>query len=626
MAFEEEEILALVNQKVHIAIPFINKNGNRDGLIHPKKNDPIPGVKQRDSDLKELPEFYPGYNLRVEEWQSILVHAERAEFPEKLFLDPAPNQTDKEFEYYKNNYKNTTRPIFMDYVSVTSRPFHKSNWGINYNDDQEFRDYAENIPIHGSLENFMKFVLPAIKAKDAEGVIATKPFRIPTTVNDQGETIIAENELTEPIPVYYTVAQVVSFGFEHALILLTEKSIVFEGNKKLRAGFIFEFYDDVNIYRIVQVGKRIDFTFEIQITFEHGCEHLPVHKLKGVPVYNEDHVLWQSPFLYAVPNLDLVLINQNNLQAVINKCVYPYRIMLGDRCEFEDKDNNKCLNGLISFHDDNGSHEKTCPDCNGSGLKSRVSKLGEMLFAAPERDDNAESSISQPLMQYVSPSTETPTFLRSEITENESRARQILHLSTTNQVAQPRSDITATAKAIDLKSQAAFVSTISDQDFDIYKLLLADIGCMRFGNNFTKPTLRVPITFDFSTEEDYVNRLKDALDAGAPPIVIRQIIIQFLETIYFTEEKQAKVFNLIERTDSLLGVKDDTIQLKLRNGTAEKWQEVLHCSPTTLIDELVQDNENFLEQDIKAQQEQLIALATRKVVAQAPTLEEISGT
>ncbi len=189
MAFTEEEILTLVNQKVRIAIPFINKNGNRDGLVHPKKNDAVRGVKQRDSDLEELPEYYPGYNFKVEEHQSILVHTERAIFPEKLFTDPAPNQTDEEFEYYKNNYKNTTRPVFMDYVSVTSRPFHDSNWSINYNDDEAFKEYAEDMPVHGSLKNFMKFVLPAIKGKDAEGVVATKPFRIPTTRNNEGDII-----------------------------------------------------------------------------------------------------------------------------------------------------------------------------------------------------------------------------------------------------------------------------------------------------------------------------------------------------------------------------------------------------------------------------------------------------
>lgn len=622
MAFEEEEILSLVNQKVHIAIPFINKDKNRDGLVHPKANKPVRGVSQRDDELQELPEYYPGYNFKVGEHQAILVHAERALFPEKLFSDPMPNQTEEEFEYYRNNYKNTTRPVFMDYVSVTSRPFHNSNWSISYNEDEDFKEYVENMPVHGSLENFMKFVLPAIKAKDAEGVIATKPFRIPTTENQEGETIIAENELTEPIPFYYTVEQVISYDFDHALIELFEKSIVFEGNRKLRAGFVYEFYDDTAIYRIVQVGQRIEYTFEIQAIFIHGCERLPVHKLKGVPVYNEDHILWQSPFLYAVPNLDLVLINQNNLQAVINKCVYPYRIMLGDRCEFQDKDHNQCHNGLISVE---GHEDKTCPQCNGSGLRSRVSKVGEMLFAVPERDDSTEASISQPLMQYVSPSIDTPQFLRNEIGENETRAKQILHLSTTNQKAQPRQDITATAKAIDLKSQAAFVSTISEQDFDIYKEVLVDIGCIRFGNNFTKPTLRTPITFDFSTEADYVARLKEAAEANADPIVIKQILIQFLETIYFTEGRQAKVLNLIEKTDSLMGLKPETIALKIARGTAEKWQDVLHCSPTTLIDELILDKENFLEQDFKAQQDQLIALATSKVSSTDSTESTLSA-
>lgn len=625
MAFTEEEILFLIGEKITIAKPFINKGSQRDGLIHPRTNHAIRGVSQRDSDLEEFPEYYPGYNERVQEYRSILVHTEKAEFPDKLFADPAPNQTEKEFEYYKNNYKNTTRPIFMDYVSVVSMPFHRSNWSINYNEDLEFRQYVEGLPVHGSLENFMKFVVPAIKAKDAEGVLATKPVRIPTTENEDGEIIISETEMVEPIPFYYNVEQVLSYSDTHALILLHEKSIVHEGSRKMKAGLIFEFYDDEAIYRIVQVGERKDFEFSFAIKYTHECGRLPVHKLKGVPVYMEDHVLWQSPFLYSVPNLDLVLINQNNLQAVINKCVYPYRIMLGDRCEFEDTEGNQCNNGYIRIHKENGYEQTTCPDCNGSGLKSRVSKLGEMLFAAPEREDNGEASINQPLMQYVSPNVDTPKFLREEILENETRARQILHLNTTNQTAQPSSDITATAKAIDLKAKAAFVSPISMQYFELYRELLLDIGCIRFGNDFEQPTITEPVTFDFSTEMDYVERLKEALDADAPPIVIRQIVMQFLETIYFSEEQQGDVFNLITKTDQLLGVKSDRIALKIQNGTAEKWQEVLHSSPTTLIDELVMENPNFFEQEFRVQQEQLIAKAQEKVQSQDP-IDAIVGT
>ena len=77
------------------------------------------------------------------------------------------------------------------------------------------------------------------------------------------------------------------------------------------------------------------------------------------------------------------------------------------------------------------------------------------------------------------------------------------------------------------------VAPISDQMFNLYANLLMAIGVMRYGDDWKKPNLKKPITFDFSTEADYIERLKVAHEASAAPIVIMQILKEFLGTIYF---------------------------------------------------------------------------------------------
>ncbi len=613
MAFNEEEILALTLEKALIAKPFINK---------PKdKEDPHAVTK------KELPEFYPGYNFLVNQWKDILPHSTHGAFPQALFKERAPNQEQEELDYLKANYKSTTIPIFSDYVNTVSRPFHNSNWSIEYQkdeskfQDESFQFYVEN-DIHGfgSLENFMRTMIPTLKAKDAEGVIAIKPLRLPVTTNDQGDIIISETELVDPQPVYYNVEQVTSFSETHALILLKEKSIVLEGDRKVRKGLVFEFYDDENIWRIFQVGKRIDFKFEIELFFEHGVGEMPVYKLMGVPQQMEAIIKYHSPFLTAVPNLDLVLLNQSYLQAAINKSVYPYRVMIGQECDFVDKDDSRCVDGqIISSEKDGVETVRTCLKCNGSGLMSRISPLGQLMLKPGDRDgDQLKPSEA---LAYVAPPTDTLVFLRTEISENENRGKQILHLASINTKVQPAQDVTATKALTDLKALAAFVAPISNQMFNLYADLLMAIGVMRYGEDWKKPNLKAPITFDFSTEADYIERLKIANEAGAAPIVIYQILKEFLGTIYFSGEEEGRVFRLITEADELLAVSSEQITMKILRGTVTKAQELIHCTPITLIDELTVANDNFFDQTIEEQKSALMELAKSKVAAiQAETI------
>lgn len=628
MALEQSEIELLVKAATDKAKPFIGKGGDRSRLIKPVEN-------LNDQDKTRWPEYYPGYNKKVQEFEDILVHSMEGIFPERLFAEAAPNQEPKEFEYMKKNYKPTTLPVFADYVSTTSRPWHKSNWHIKYMEDdsifskETLQEYlSSEIPLYFSLENFMKNVMPSLKARDAEGVITVKPKDI-VTIEKDGERVISPNDLIKPIPVYYSVKQVVSESSDHALILLKEKSVVTEGKNKIKAGLVYEFYDENTIWKITQIGRRIDFIFEAVLFFQHNWGHLPVYKLMGIPHAQEEKVVYQSPFLFAVPNLDLVAIYQSDLQATIKKCAYPYRIMIGDVCEFEDDEGNQCDKGRIAALDKEGelTASKVCPSCFGAGLVSRVSRLGTMLLK-PESsvEGGDETRMTAKPMEYVSPPVDILGFMRSEIHEHETRGRRILHLNTTNDIAKGSEDATATAHAINLKAMAAFVAPISDQMFFLYQNVIDAIGWMRYGAAYKRPEIAFPTTFDFSTEADYVNKISQASEAGVPPVIIEQILLQFIRTIYINDETSEKVFRLVAATDRLLPLTFDQINMKVARGTVAKWEEVLHCSSTSLIGELIEKDKEFLNKELSEQKTALEAQAKTKVITPATEeVEEIVG-
>lgn len=579
----------------------------------------IPELKKIDNaerqKKKAEPVFYPSYPIITDYAERISVHAEIGKFPAKLFANRSPNQEEKEWEYVKNNYKQVTLPVFVDYMSTITRPFHDANWSIDYEEDESkfkeelgFQNYVENgIKIYGSIENFVKFIVNQRKAVDAEGIIAVKPHSILTKTDEQGETIVDPDRLAEPVPVYYASKKIVAWKLdEYAMVMLDEKSNVDYGGVQKKMGYVFEFYDRDKIWRIEQSGKFIDYDFTIAVYFEHEWNRVPCFKLMGIPQIIEDSIIWQSPFLYATDLLDLVALNSSNKQMSINTCVYPYRVMIGDVCEWKDRDGNQCSGGKII---DKDNIEKTCGGCGGSSLRSRISPLGTMLLKPKTRLEDGDSTFTQAPLSYVSPQVTTLEFLDHTIDKDTEKARKILHLQTSNSVVKGTENLTATGMAIDVKALYAFVKTITDQTFYLWECIFEAIGYMRYAESFKMPKFTYPTSFDFVTEADIIDQLKAAVDGGLPPMVINSIIHRYLQTLYFHDQKTASIFTLIVKTDRLLSLSNEEIALKLARGTVHDWEEILHTSAVTLVDELIDEDPNFLNQELNIKKEKLIAKA-----------------
>lgn len=573
---------------------------------------------------KKRPEFYPGYNELCDQYESIAIHSEKGIFPDKLFAERSPNQQPDEFEYIKKNYKQTTLPIFIDYVNQIKRSFNDGNWNIVYGETpnaKKFQEYIERaVPVYGSLEEFEKEIIPVVKSKDPMGMIAIRPKELPIVYDDSGmpkltedgRQIIDESIAIAPAPNYFTIEQVIKFKEgKWYMFHSRHKSMVMDGNSYCEEGMIFEVYDEKNIWFVKQIGRKSEYQFEIHLFYTHDLGYVPCRRLKGVPVIKEDSVIYQSPYLYATDTLDLILLNSSNLQMSINHCVYPVRVMIGNECDFQEGE-SRCTDGFISFYDGQVHRTKTCPSCNGSGLKTRISPLGTILLRPSDRDNPNGEITPDGAFRYISPELSSLEFLSKKIQEDESRARSIAHIYNSNTNAQGSDSETATGKYIDQKSLYAFIKPISDEIFEGYRWDVKTIGLMRDGSNFEAPIITNPITFEFLTEQDYIMQIKSAMDAGMPPSVIYPLIHRFLSTLFYTDANTNKAFMLIANADRLLTQTETQISTGIINNTVQKWEKILHDSGFYFIKELLQENDNFFDQDIEKQKEQLFAKAQEK--------------
>lgn len=569
-----------------------------------------------------LPEYHNTYVHSVEMKEAIEVHAIPGRKPDKLVAERAPNQTDQEFKYAMANYQQQTLPVFLDAVHTMQRAFSDNNWSIDYRQgedkDNDLREYLEktiiDTPLKLTAEEYYFQVVPSLKLIDAMGCIGIKPWYIPTIELATGETVIDGQTMFEPIPQYYPSESIMAYQEGRFYMFLSEeKSWVEWGNGQEQTGLVFEVYDDTNIYRVEQTGKKVDYTFTYTVYHNHNLTYCPVERLKGIPGNLNGEIIFQSLFLFATPMLNDVVLDSIMLRSIKAASVFPYRVMVGKACM-----NTMELNGEIQtcggvghFTDYTTSKIIQCPKCFGMGTTGRISPHGVLILNPETQFKEGELKASQPAMYYVEPGAEAYTFLRSEIETNTNKSRQILHLRNSDSQVKGKEELTATGMVLDEKAMYSTVKMFSDQTFGLFESGVDAIGRMRYGAAYEKPVIVRSVTFDFATEYEYMERISLAIKNGLPAFVVYEIIYRYIKTMFYNETDRAMAFDLLVTADRLLVMPYDQINLELARGIVAGWEVVLHDSGIQILKNLVEADPKFFDKDVATQKELLIAEAKR---------------
>ena len=629
MALSSEDIQKIVNR-------FAAKRKGWEQMTQSTPLNPI--TKQRAS--SQYPEYWSGYNYAAKMYDSILPHSRSDVYPEHLLSVRAPNQTDAQALYIKANYKATTLSVFEDFRATISRAFADQNWSIRYSEElderfgeETFQRYVNNeIEKFGSLEMFIKNMLPTLKLVDANGIIAIYPDDIQYLDEEQFEEPVMGNELLRPMPTYYNCKNIVGQKFgEYYLVISDDHSYVKVGSKTEESGIVLYLYDQNAIYKIEQTGKKSDMTFgEPVLYFQHNLGYVPCIKLMGSPQLIADEIAFQSPFITAVPLLDQVVLDESYLQMSKATSAFPFMVALGEICEFVDREGNRCNDGQI-FDPINGGY-RTCGSCSGSGVKSRFSPTGMLLIKPKTSVSEGDSGLSGEYLKFVSPPMDTLTFLRAEIEQQMAKSRRILHLPSSDESGTIGESSTATGSLNKLRSLYAFIKPISDQLFTIYEFSLVTIGKMRYGDLFGGVNLVYPTSFDISTPSDYLAVISEGVKAGVPPSITFSNVYNYIRAIHYTDEETSAVYDLIINADELLLMSNADILARLASGSVEKWQDVLHNSGPQLIMELIRDfiptegAERFLDLPMSEQITALRAKAAEKIAVTLDPIQQAQQT
>lgn len=624
-----------------LTIEEINKVVKRFAYMYKGWNEaqrsaPLNPITKQRVGVSQYPEYWDGYNYAAKMYDSILPHTRPDVYPEHLLSVRAPNQTEQQAQYIKANYKPTTLSVFEDFKATVSRAFADQNWSIKYMPEMDerfgedtFQKFVnEEIEKFGSVEAFVKTMLPTLKLVDPNGIIAIEPDEVETVSTEETQTEVISNDLLKPMPEYYSCKSIVGQKFgEYYLVITEDKTEVKAGSKMERSGLVLELYDDANIWKIYQTGKKSEMEFsEPVLYFNHNLGYVPCHKLQGMPQMINGEICFQSPFITAVPFLDQVVLDESYLQISKATSAFPFMVALGEVCDFIDREGNKCVDGQL-FDPINGGY-RTCPSCSGGGLKSRFSPTGMLLIKPKTSVSEGDTGISGEYLKFVSPPMDTLNFLRVEIEAQMKKARAILHLPSSDSTAGVGEAVTATGSLNKMRSLYAFLKPISDQLFSLYEFILVTTGKMRYGDLFGGVSLVYPTTFDISTPSDYLAVIGEGIAAGVPPSVTFSNVYNYIKAIHYTDEETSAIYDLIIHADELLLMSSADIAARVANGTVEKWQDVLHFSAPQLIMELIrnyiptEEAPQFTDLPLQEQVIQLRNIAAGKVREQLDPIQQ----
>lgn len=574
-------------------------------------------------DKTKKPEFNEIYRKTVELRDHVLTHSVEDYFPEHLYLSRAPNQTDQEIKYIKDNHKAITFKVWLKYMSVINRIWNDQNWTVKDwgKVDAKFisaglepqKYFEEEYPEFGSLEEFFKTVFTEVGERDANAVYSIRPDNIPIKVDaigmpiyDQsGDVQIDDTIAITPVVKIWNCEQIISFdGGEYCLLETLEKSKVIVGDQEKWEGLVYEFYDKNSVYLISQYGKKSDYLFDIKIYWTHNLGYLPAKKMGGRVEICGDNLLYKSNFLPACDYLDLALLDNSNLIVSKARHTFPKAWEYMSKCDFMHPNYGLCNHGVLN---DDGK-PMACPSCKGTGYSRSLSPFQTMAIPIPDSSQGA--MIPAPPGGYITPEIETPKFLREEIVYHIDEAESILNINYSS--SNVKGNDTALGKQIDREQLFAFLINITTNKFGAFAFCLKTIQKMRYGNNAEGPNITKPNNFAIRTTEDLILEISAAKSQGLPDIVVRQLIVEFIGSRFANYEKENKLIHIVFYTDRLATLSNLEILAKKNAGTVAIWEEILHTSVYNFIEEAMIEDVKFFEKTLDEQKQILIDKAKLK--------------
>lgn len=568
----------------------------------------IPGPDSVDKDdeceIYEYADWGKLYKEAYESAEEVEVHAD-GDYPKKLLNQTYPNESLEERRYIRGTFQPITKPFWHKALRSLNRIFGESNFSIDFSDDAVKQYFTKDMPVHGNIISYFKQVLKIKKINDPNGVLVVD-FDMPVRETAEGELIADQSKEIEPFPTIYECEDVLMFeSGEYGLFMSEEKSVVEWNGKKQNVGYVMYLYDCNTIYRIYQIGKKIDWQFEADVYYEHNLGLMPAWKLKGIPCeVFDDEVLYESHFSPAIPHLNDAIVMNRNLRASITKIAYPIRTYYEQPCT-----NGDCRDGKIMGQDGNAN---TCSTCGGTG-RLKFSPLRDYVMQKPDNilDDSSQPS-PFPAIGYVSPDPTILTFSKETIYEMIDQAFSFLNIENAPNGMKKGlgGDATATKSKIDYDEMFVSILDISDEIFDLLGKWLTCAYMIRYNATESQIKISPPRTFELLGSAELTQELVDAKQGNVPDSYMNKLTKDLIDKRFPQDASMIRKYEIGMACDPLFT--KDAADIQIMRPDLERWVIVLHNFFDYFLGLACEEMDDFIYQDMDKIREKLETMAKDK--------------
>jgi len=270
------------------------------------------------------------------------------------------------------------------------------------------------------------------------------------------------------------------------------------------------------------------------------------------------------------------------------------------------------------------TNERTeCNQCAGTGTGSEGSPFNQIEISLPKTSVTSPNApnIPFPPAGYIVRDESAIINLKKEVGDKIFEGFQAIGLELLSIVPAPQSGI---AKQYDRKEINTFFYQVSimiqygyyNTAKLIYNLRYAGIADAA-GLNETKrmeslPKITIPSDFDILTVDMLAANLSTAIKEQYNPIIISGLERDYVEKLYGEDSDELQLINVVSKLDPLPNITiDQKVIIKDSMGCTEI-DFILSCYINSFINELIENNESWLDKNLPDQRKDLIKMAAEK--------------
>lgn len=557
--------------------------------------------------------FSEAHKFRCETAERLSYHAVFDVFPEKLISSAAPNESAAEFNYRKKNYKQKTKAYWDKAIAATNRIFNTQNYTIEWGDEKIKEYFTYTYPTHGDYVQWFIDNAHPEKYADPNAVLVVKPETIPGEMIED-EFVVDQSVALSPISQIFGGEDVFEFYSEYCLLRSPEKSPVMFSSKMQMIGLVFEVYDENKIWKIIQIGDKTDYKFDVIEFYTHNWDQKMAWLLKGIPKPDPFEVLYYSHFQCALSSLDEAAVLNSTAFAVTNKFAFPTRWYYEDSCSV-------CSGN--GWNENYETHNKdTCQTCKGTGKKMTWTWGKDLVVQLP---DNGVSGIDT--TQLPTPPGGTISGSVDEAKHLDEKTEKLCREAFMNlniHITDKATGVTATEVEDDKDELISFLIKIAREEFDLMQESIdAHTWLMMSKEQIVE--VREPNEFRVRSSADITEELKTAVEAGFPQPYLFKLLEEGIQQRFKNDSQMDQVIKIVSLVDPMMTTSETTIQQLSNTGVLDKWRVNLHYFIYNFIYSELEKNDKFLEGKVEVIKKTLEDMAKAMTVGSGNKAGDILG-